>query len=675
MKLLILGGIKFVGKELLKQAIEQKHDITLISLDEPAGLNYVNWIKVDRNDEPALTEALKDKEFDCVIDNIAYNGHHVAKLLNAVRGKTKRYVLTSTVDTYLHDKLKLADEVDDKKLSLEEIKEDTPFWIKYSIGKRAAERVLRNDNSSIEKVIIRPAVVMGPEDGIDNFDVPRSLIWPAKIMDNEPILLYENDMDTFILAHISDVARALLLVAKHPKAVNQVYNVVGDTIWNTETFVSKLIEVYKSKSKIHKVYLSQLKESGIFGDNPIITKSYGRSAVHKFQLFSNSRLKELGWRPTSDKEMLLSLFSNQERLLAVKEKLQPLRNLEIEFAKTLSQDEDSGYIQGHCTVSLSKIAIGTHRGEYSSEVDNDYKNAIKMSVSKGINVIDTAINYRNCRSEMIIGETLRELIDSDTIERNEIFVITKGGFMANEYNWPLINKNESQNKHSIRPGFIKHCLNRSYKNLKLKTIDLYLLHNPEIALNYMSQEEFYTTMLQNFVMLEDEVRVGRIRSYGFATWHGLRLPIDHKNYLDLNRILEIAEIAAGGKQHHFEGIELPINVLNSEAITYSNQWYQGKLIPTGSFARANNLKLFTSNSVIYGEDSSLISAHYSFDYEFTPAQKSLLFLKSLPEITSAIVGMKRSENVEQAIEVLNFHDLTQEQQDFTINKCIFKRIN
>ena len=675
MKLLILGGVRFVGKELLRQAIEEKHDITLISLNRPVGAEFLTWLNVDRNDEQALTEALKNKEFDCVIDNIAYNAGQVSNLLKALDGRTKRYVLTSTIDTYQHQKLKLADEVHDKNLTLEELTEESSHHTKYSVGKRAAERVLRNDNSAIEKVIIRPAIVMGPDDNINQYEVPRSLIWPSKVIDNEPILIFENDMETFAVVDVRDVAKALLLVAKHPKAANQVYNVIGDTLWNTETFFTKLIEVSGSKSKIYKSYLGKLKESNVFDGNITIPKSYGKSSVHRYQLFDNSRLKELGWKPTSDKEMLLSLFTNETKLLEVKQKLQPYRDKEIEFLKTIENNVDtSNFIEGYCTSPLSKIAIGTFKGEQGQEVSDEYKQAIKKSVLNGINVIDTAINYRYTESEIAVGEAIKELIDAKSIERNEVFVATKGGFLGAPYAWQLNNDDERKNKHSIRPGYIKHCLNQSYNNLKLKTIDLYFLHNPEIALNYLNQEEFYETLLQDFVMLEGEVKSGRIRGYGLATWTGLRLEPQHKNYIDLNRVLEIAKIAAGYNQHSFLGIELPINVLMNEAVIYPNQILNGKLVPVIEFASNNNLKVFTSNSVIYGDDNDKINAHYNFDYGFKSPQKSLLFLKSIPEITSAIVGMKKSANVDSAIAVSKHYNLTQEQLDYTINKCIFKRL-
>ena len=677
MKLLILGGVRFVGKELLRQAIEQKHDITLISLDEPKSLESVTWINVNRNDEDALTTALKDKDFDCVIDNIAYNGHHVLKLLRALNGRTKRYVLTSTIDTYQHSKLKLADEVEDKNLTMEELTEDSPHYKKYSVGKRAAERVLRNDNSAIEKVIIRPAVVMGMDDNIDQHNVPRSLIWPSKIIDNEPVLIFENDMSPFVVVDVRDVARALLLVAKHPKAVNQVYNVIGNTLWNVETFVKKLIEVSGSKSKIYKTYKGKLQEFNPSSDPITVPFGYGKGSVHKYSLFDNSRLKELGWKPTSDKEMFLYLFSDNDRLLKAKQELQPLRDKEIELLKAINinnNDDNTDYIDGYCTVPLSKVAIGTFKGDRGQETSDAYKQAIKESIANKINVIDTAINYRSTESEIAVGEAIKELVDSDSIERNEIFVATKGGYINDNYHWPLHSDDEIKYKHSVRPGYIRHCLNTSYKNLKLKTIDLYFLHNPEVALNYLDQEDFYSILLQNFIMLEGEVQSGRIRGYGLATWHGLRLGPTNNNYIDLARVLEMAKIAAGYKQHNFIGIELPINVLMNEAIIYSNQMYNGTLVPVVEFAVNNNLKVFTSNSVMYGENNEKISSHYNFDYGLTSPQKSLLFLKSIEGITSAIVGMKKLENVNSAIEVVNHHDLTQEQLDFTINKCIFKRL-
>jgi nucleoside-diphosphate-sugar epimerase len=72
MRLLILGGNKFLGKELVRQALQQNHELTIISLDSPEFPNEVDWINVNRNNYDDLRFALEGKEFDCIIDNIAY---------------------------------------------------------------------------------------------------------------------------------------------------------------------------------------------------------------------------------------------------------------------------------------------------------------------------------------------------------------------------------------------------------------------------------------------------------------------------------------------------------------------------------------------------------------------------------------------------------------------------
>lgn len=683
MNLLILGGVRFLGKELLKQALEEKHNITLISLDEPDHLDQITWLKVNRENEEELKAALADKTFDCVIDNIAYNGKHVAILLRALKDKVKRYVLTSTIDTYNNEKLKLVDEVSDQNLDHEALEKDDPHWKRYYVGKRDAERVLRSDVSTIEKVILRPCIVSGAYDNVPGKikGFGRSLVLPARVSDNQPVLIYENDHELFSLVYVGDVAKALLLAAKHPNAADQVFNISGDTIWNTESYIKKIIEVSGSTSKVIKVVQGQLNDSGIwndFEDKHYLLRSYGRSSVHRYQLFDNSRLKALGWKPTKDKDAIKSLFDHPDLLANAREKITDYRRREIEYANQLKLiDSKEDYLPGHCTDPLSRIAIGTHRGDTSDETNATYYNAIAKSILNGINVVDVAINYRGTQSEKVVGQVINDLVSSGVKERNDIYVITKGGFTGKEYQWRLINEHEKQYKSSIRPAFIKHCFEHSYNNLKLGTIDLYLLHNSEIALNYMTHDEYYYSLLQNFINLEEEVAKGRLRGYGLATWPGLRVKRDEKLFIDMNRVLEMAEIAARGRnsQHHFVGVELPININRNEAVTLPNQYHNGALVTAVEYAKHHNLKLFISNSAMYGESNENIESFYNFDYGLTSAQKSLLFVKSIPEVTSAIVGMKQSAHVDQAIEVNNHFLLSEREVSSIIKKCVFKKLS
>jgi len=53
---------------------------------------------------------------------------------------------------------------------------------------------------------------------------------------------------------------------------------------------------------------------------------------------------------------------------------------------------------------LSNIGIGTYLGDPDEKTDELVKNAVKQSLLSGVNVIDTAINYRSQKAERAIGK-------------------------------------------------------------------------------------------------------------------------------------------------------------------------------------------------------------------------------------------------------------------------------
>src|SRR4051812_30731201 len=78
---------------------------------------------------------------------------------------------------------------------------------------------------------------------------------------------------------------------------------------------------------------------------------------------------------------------------------------------------------------VSSLGLGTYLGECDDGEDARYVATVIAAVGKGINLFDTAINYRCQRSERAIGEAIRILIARGTIRRDEIVVCTKGGYI------------------------------------------------------------------------------------------------------------------------------------------------------------------------------------------------------------------------------------------------------
>ena len=141
-------------------------------------------------------------------------------------------------------------------------------------------------------------------------------------------------------------------------------------------------------------------------------------------------------------------------------------------------------------LSLSNVGIGTYLGNPDSDTDNMVKNAVKKSVLAGVNVIDTAINYRAQKAERSVGQAISELINEDKISRDEIFISTKNGYVTNdgdiqedlmqyvmrELGKPGIVKEGdiSSGYHCMTIPYLEDQLDRSLKNLQLECIDLIL---------------------------------------------------------------------------------------------------------------------------------------------------------------------------------------------------------
>ena len=169
---------------------------------------------------------------------------------------------------------------------------------------------------------------------------------------------------------------------------------------------------------------------------------------------------------------------------------------------------------------LSNVGIGTYLGNPDSQTDELVKNAVKQSVLSGVNVIDTAINYRAQKAERSVGKAISELIQEEKINRNQIFVSSKNGYVTNdadikedfmqyvmrELGKPGIVKEGdiTSGYHCMTTSYLSDQLDRSLKNLDLECIDLMYLHNGiEGQINDISKEQFLEKLKSVFFNVVD----------------------------------------------------------------------------------------------------------------------------------------------------------------------------
>lgn len=315
---------------------------------------------------------------------------------------------------------------------------------------------------------------------------------------------------------------------------------------------------------------------------------------------------------------------------------------------------------------LSSIGIGTYLGNFDDATDQAYHQAIQRAVESGCNVVDSAINYRLQRSERSIGTALKEL-GAKGYDRDEIVIASKGGFIPYDGTPPkdprayieqtFINSGLATAAdivagcHCMTPKYLRNQLDASLRNLDLEALDIYYLHNPETQLGKITAEEFDSRLVKAFEALEGAASAGKIRMYGIATWNCFRNPTDAKDYLSLAHVIELAE-QAGGKNHRFNVIQLPLNLGMSEALSSQNQPLHGHQHTVLEAAQEFGITVMCSASVLQGQLTRNLPPiiRETFIGLQTDGQRALQFVRSTPGVTTALVGMKQQKHVDENLQ-------------------------
>ena len=326
-------------------------------------------------------------------------------------------------------------------------------------------------------------------------------------------------------------------------------------------------------------------------------------------------------------------------------------------------------------LTLSNVGIGTYLGNPDEKTDEDVKNAIKQSVLSGINVIDTAINYRAQKAERSVGKAISELIQGGTITRDQLFICSKNGYLTNDADvkqefWEYV-KNEYAQKGVISEGDVSsgyHCmtipyledqLNRSLKNLGLDCIDLLYLHNAvEGQINDISKDDFVKNLELVFELYEEKRRQGKISFYGMATWECFRVPKDNPQYLSLQETANLAK-NIGGEDHGFRFIQLPYNMYYDQALLKKNQVLDGANVSVLEAATKLNIGVFTSVPFMQGR---LINSGTMPEFgDLKPSLRALQFIRSSPGVIAPLVGQKSPEHVLENLEIMKIPQMAEEE--------------
>ena len=335
-----------------------------------------------------------------------------------------------------------------------------------------------------------------------------------------------------------------------------------------------------------------------------------------------------------------------------------------------------GHFRAAQGLTLSSIGIGTYLGNWDAATDAAYVESITKFVESGGNVIDTAANYRFQRSERNIGEALRNLFEKG-FARDEIFISTKGGYLPFDGEPPPDTRAYFQKEfvdkgiatfddlvsgsHCMTPAYLQSQIDQSLANMNLTTLDLFYIHNPEAQLGAIDKYTFEARLAKAFEQLEENRASGKIRFYGAATWNGFRVAPDAEGYHSLERMVSIAR-QIGGEDHGFKFIQLPYNLAMPEAYLLRNQAVTGKVFTPLDAARELGVAAMCSASILQGKLTHSVPFHLrtGLGNPTTDAMASIQFVRSTPEVTTALVGMSSAAHVEENMNLRSVPVVSQE---------------
>jgi aryl-alcohol dehydrogenase-like predicted oxidoreductase len=336
------------------------------------------------------------------------------------------------------------------------------------------------------------------------------------------------------------------------------------------------------------------------------------------------------------------------------------------FASRFSSRFVDDFYRDLADLSVSSIGMGTYLGECDDVEDRRYEHLLAAGIECGLNLIDTAINYRCQRSERAVGNAIREAINSGVVSRDELVVCTKAGYvplekeppssrdaykayLASEYFDPGVMSASDvvAGGHCLKPGFLSNQIERSRTNLGLDCIDVFYIHNPEQQLDALSRPEFLQAIREAFAELEANVASGKIGMYGCATWNGFRVFPANKSYLSLSELVAAA-VDVGGKDHHFRVIQLPVNLAMTEAVRLPSQHDGTTNYSLVEIARNAGISVIASAALMQSQLTRDLppAARDLFPGLETDAQRAIAFVRSLP-VTSALVGMRSVEHLKE----------------------------
>mgnify|MGYP005852869981 CR=1 FL=1 len=210
MRILIMGGTRFIGVYLTRLLYHQDHDVVLFNRgNKPAPIEGIEQIQGDRTNPEDLKAKLEGQSFDAIFDNNGRELSDTQPLVELFKDTVQHFVYVSSAGVYL------------KSDQMPHMESDPVDPKSRHKGKFATENYLKEQG--IPFTSVRPVYIYGPQ----NYNELEAWFFD-RIVRDRPIPIPGNGMHITQLGHVQDLATAMAAVLGNRKAIGQIYNVSGD---------------------------------------------------------------------------------------------------------------------------------------------------------------------------------------------------------------------------------------------------------------------------------------------------------------------------------------------------------------------------------------------------------------------------------------------------------------
>jgi len=195
MRILILGGTKFLGRAIVDAARALGHELTLFNRGQhdPSAFPDLEQLHGDRT-RPEGLQALAGRSWDAAIDTAAYLPRDVRSMAGALHGRVKHYTFVSSVSVFASHAAPGQDETTEvAKLTPEQQAKLDALPLGATITARDLGELYGPLKAACEDVvraafpgaalIVRPGLIVGPHDASDRFTY-----WPVRLMKGGNVL-------------------------------------------------------------------------------------------------------------------------------------------------------------------------------------------------------------------------------------------------------------------------------------------------------------------------------------------------------------------------------------------------------------------------------------------------------------------------------------------------------